>query len=354
MEQVSCKIRQGKKWKDAFIECAEEPPLIRVNGEELALLRVYTNKDKFELRLSVCEFSAFKRAHKAMVVPRATRVIEIQVDSIDKAEKVEAMRKAKRIQTPQVGTLIQTRENKNDNNQAQEQQPTQQQQERRLESLEARFEKLRVDEARQRLDDLKGVKPVPHLDTLKERFAALRDGDVSGPVFKKYSASQFESDDDEDDILAWARDQADGSGRDPDLDAIIDSLTTEDANVIWNDNNPPRPIDTRNILHEAQSLREEAKDTIQKASTQEAVDSSKQPSMSTAKESSSKKINHFPTFFTSSQQPANTIGYTYSTASSSPSSSDDCDYSSNDDDDRETKKKKNLQHEQRRRKGRQR
>ena len=123
-------------------------------------------------------------------------------------------------------------------------------------ALEARLTKLQRSDLEQRLAALNPTTAgaAPPVEALRERLAALRDGDATGPAFVDRPKGFLDaaSDDDEDAIVARAREMARLEGRVCSDDGLLECLAGLD-------DDEPDPVataddDVESLLREARQL----------------------------------------------------------------------------------------------------
>ena len=240
---------------DGCVRIAKEKDVV-----EGVLLRV-DRRTPTKARLALCDRGAFEKATRAMIVPRAKQTVTVQVETPEVLNDIEAL--AERREKPRGDTKEEPSAGEEpivvvEDVAVAAQGPT-------LESLEARYEKLRVDDARRRLDDLRGLRRERKydVDLLKDRLESLRDGDATGPAFTNYSSADVgNDDDDEEEILAWAERERSENIREADVDDLVARVAAGDFQN--DDLKPLEAIDAKPLLEEARKLRADLKDFLPK------------------------------------------------------------------------------------------
>lgn len=134
--------------------------------------------------------------------------------------------------------------------------------------MEQRYESLQTSDLERRLaalDPSKG-RAAPPIESLRERLAALRDGDASGPAFRDApDLSWLDDEDDEDDdaIVARALEAARLERRDASADG--DAAIRDLAEGLDDGDTPPRASEgdqVADLLREARALRARAADDL--------------------------------------------------------------------------------------------
>lgn len=239
------------------------------------------------VKLALCDQHMYDKARSAMIVPLATRHRRLRCD----ADTVEALkshaRPSKSSPPPPPNTApLPTTTTTSSHGESK----------LTLHSLEARLDKLRVDDTRRRLDELAGnaakTKDVPRLDDLKARFLKLRDGDASGPVFNTYTLSDLSNTDaaeDDDALLEWIAHQP---LHQDDMDTIVDPNSGDNMQQDERVDTTAIIAEARRLVSESHRLAAEERSTVNcppddtcqhaAAQVQEEGDRHKQPLRSTS------------------------------------------------------------------------
>ena len=206
---------RGRYWRRVELELVEGGALILDGGSPKALVRI-SDEGSDVVRVEIADVAACEAARQACVLPRTEK---LRLRGAGLFEALDAHRRRRSTAVPPPPEPPAPRPLPEESGpplppapgtDATDAAPT-------VGALEARLTKLQRSDLEQRLAALNPATAgaAPPVEALRERLAALRDGDATGPAFVDRPKGFLDaaSDDDEDAIVARAREAARLDGR---------------------------------------------------------------------------------------------------------------------------------------------
>ena len=247
---------RGRYWRRLELELVDGGALVLDGGSPKALVRI-SDEGSDVVRVEIADVAAYEAARQACVLPRCEK---LRLRGAGLFEALDAHRRRRSTAVPppeppeppalrppvESGPSLPPAPGTDATDAA----PT-------VGALEARLTKLQRSDLEQRLAALNPATAgaAPPVEALRERLAALRDGDVTGPAFvdrPKGFLNAASDDEDEDAIVARAREAARLDGRVCSDDGLLECLAGLD-------DEEPGPVataddDVESLLREARQL----------------------------------------------------------------------------------------------------
>ena len=246
---------RGRYWRRVELELVDGGAVVLDSGSPKALVRI-SDEGSDVVRIEIADVAAYEAARRACVLPK-TETLRLRGAGLFEALDAHRRRRstavppeppeppAPRPPVESVPTLPPA-----PGADATDAAPT-------VGALEARLTKLQRSDLEQRLAALNPstAGAAPPVEALRERLAALRDGDATGPAFvdRPKGFLDVASDDDEDAIVARAREAARLDGGVCSDDGLLECL----AGLDDDDETGPAPTvdnDVESLLREARQL----------------------------------------------------------------------------------------------------
>ena len=245
---------RGRYWRRVELEPVDGGAVILDDGGPKALVRI-SDEGSDVVRVEIADVAAYEAARQACVLPR-TETLRLRGDGLFEALDAHRRRRSTAVPPPEPPTPRPLPEESGPplppapGADATDAAPT-------VGALEARLTKLQRSDLKQRLAALNPstAGAAPPVEALRARLAALRDGDATGPAFVDRPKGFLDaaSDDDEDAIVARAREAARLDGGVCSDDGLLECLAGLD------DDDDPGPAatvddDVESLLREARQL----------------------------------------------------------------------------------------------------
>ncbi len=245
---------RGRYWRRVELELVEGGgALVLDGGSPKALVRI-SDEGSDVVRIEIADVAAYEAARQARVLPK-TETLRLRGAGLFEALDAHRRRRSTAVPPPEPPAPRLPAESgpplpPAPGTDATDAAPT-------VGALEARLTKLQRSDLERRLAALNPTTAgaAPPVEALRERLAALRDGDATGPAFVDRPKGFLDaaSDDDEDAIVARAREAARLDGRVCSDDGLLECLAGLD------DDNEPGPTatvddDVEALLREARQL----------------------------------------------------------------------------------------------------
>ena len=244
---------RGRYWRRVELELVDSGAVVLDGGSPKALVRI-SDEGSDLVRVEIADVAAYEAARRACVLPK-TETLRLRGAGLFEALNAHRRRRSTAVPPPEPpaprppaesGPTLPPAPGADATDAA----PT-------VGALEARLTKLQRSDLEQRLAALNPATAgaAPPVEALRERLAALRDGDATGPAFVDRPKGFLDdaSDDDEDAIVARAREAARLDGRVCSDDGLLECLAGLD------DDDDPGPAatvddDVESLLREARQL----------------------------------------------------------------------------------------------------
>ena len=242
---------RGRYWRRVELELVDGGAAVLDGGSPKALVRI-SDEGSDVVRIEIADVAAYEAARRACVLPK-TETLRLRGAGLFEALDAHRRRRSTAVPPPEPpaprlpvesGPPLPPAPGMDATDAA----PT-------VGALEARLTKLQRSDLEQRLAALNPATAgaAPPVEALRERLAALRDGDATGPAFVDRPKGFLDaaSDDDEDAIVARAREAARIDGRVCSDDGLLECLAGLD-----DDDPGPAPTvdDVEALLREARQL----------------------------------------------------------------------------------------------------
>ena len=242
---------RGRHWRRVELELVDGGALVLDGGSPKTLVRI-SDEGSDVVRVEIADVAAYEAARQACVLPK-TETLRLRGAGLFEALDAHRRRRSTAVPPPEPPTPRPPAESGPplppapgiDSSDAA---PT-------VGALEARLTKLQRSDLEQRLAALNpsAAGAAPPVEALRARLAALRDGDATGPAFVDRPKGFLDaaSDDDEDAIVARAREAARLDGRVCSDDGLLECLAGLD------DDEPAAATvdeDVESLLREARQL----------------------------------------------------------------------------------------------------
>ena len=245
---------RGRYWRRVELELVDGGAVVLDGGSPKALVRI-NDEGSDVVRVEIADVAAYEAARHACVLPRCEK-LRLRGAGLFEALDAHRRRRSPAVPPPKPPA---PRPPPEDSRPPLPPAPGTDATDAALTvgALEARLTKLQRSDLEQRLAALNPTTAgaAPPVDALRERLAALRDGDATGPAFVDRPKGFLDaaSDDDEDAIVARAREAARLDGRACSDDGLLECLAGLD------DDDEPGPAatvddDVESLLREARQL----------------------------------------------------------------------------------------------------
>jgi len=245
---------RGRHWRRVELELVDGGAVVLDGGSPKALVRM-SDEGSDVVRVEIADVAAYEAARQACVLPR-TEKLRLRGTGLFEALDAHRRRRSTTVPQPEPPAPRPPAESgpplpPAPGVDASDAAPT-------VGALEARLTKLQRSDLERRLAALNPATAgaAPPVEALRERLAALRDGDATGPAFvdrPKGFLDAASDDEDEDAIVARAREAARLDGHACSDDGLLECLAGLD------DDDEPGPAatvddDVESLLREARQL----------------------------------------------------------------------------------------------------
>ena len=224
--QIEHKSRwRGRYWRRVELELVEGGEAVVLDGGSPKTLVRISDEGSDVVRIEIADVTAYEAARQACVLPK-TETLRLRGAGLFEALDAHRRRRSTAVPPPEPPAARPPAESgpplpPAPGTNAADAAPT-------VGALEARLTKLQRSDLEQRLAALNPATAgaAPPVDALRARLAALRDGDATGPAFVDRAKGFLDaaSDDDEDAIVARAREAARLDGRACSDDGLLECL----------------------------------------------------------------------------------------------------------------------------------
>ena len=246
---------RGRYWRRVELELVDGGAVVLDGGGQKALVQI-SDEGSDVVRVEIADIAAYEAARRACVLPR-TEKLRLCGAGLFEALDAHRRRRSTAVPPPEPPETPAPRPPAESGpplppapgTDATDAAPT-------VGALEARLTKLQNSDLERRLAALNPstAGAAPPVEALRERLAALRDGDATGPAFVDRPKGFLDaaSDDDEDAIVARARETARLDGRVCSDDGLLECL----AGLDDDDPGPAATVDddVESLLREARQL----------------------------------------------------------------------------------------------------
>jgi len=244
---------RGRHWRRVELELVDGGALVLDDNERKALVRI-SDEGSDVVRIEIADLAACEAARQACVLPKTEKLRLRGAGLFDALDAHHRRRRSTAVPPPEPPAPQSASEESGPplppapGTDVTDAAPT-------VGALEARLTKLQRSDLEQRLAALNpsAAGAAPPVEALRARLAALRDGDATGPAFVDRPKGFLDaaSDDDEDAIVARAREAARLDGRVCSDDGLLECLAGLD------DDEPAAATvdeDVESLLREARQL----------------------------------------------------------------------------------------------------
>ena len=245
---------RGRYWRRVELELVDGGAVVLDGGSPKALVRI-SNEGSDVVRVEIADVAAHEAARRACVLPK-TETLRLRGAGLFEALDAHRRRRSTAVPPPPEPPAPRPPPAESGpplppapGTEATDAAPT-------VGALEARLTKLQRSDLERRLAALNpaAAGAAPPVEALRERLAALRDGDATGPAFVDRPKGFLDaaSDDDEDAIVARAREMARLEGRVCSDDGLLECL----AGLDDDEPGPAAAVDddVESLLREARQL----------------------------------------------------------------------------------------------------